>query len=189
MDGTAKNIQIAVYDADTLTLKRSFPFETGSGQPECAGLAVDPDSKSVWMVSWISEDSGSYLYRYALENGQYLGKIELRPAPQLLQGVAYYDGSLYLTADDGNADDNAPDHLYRTTIEEGKDYCTAELEKTFDDVIRQGEIEGLTFDKKEQKLLLLYNRGARIVLGMPRGFYEGYDREISEVFSYKILPR
>ena len=68
-------------------------------------------------------------------------------------------------------------------------FCTAELEKTFDDVIRQGEIEGLTFDKKEQKLLLLYNRGARIVLGMPRGFYEGYDREISEVFSYKILPR
>jgi hypothetical protein len=39
------------------------------------------------------------------------------------------------------------------------------------------------------QLLLLYNRGARIVLGMPKGFYEGYDREISEVFSYRIMPQ
>ena len=189
MDGAAKNIQIAVYDADTLTLKRSFPFQESSGQPECSGIAVDPDSKSVWMVSWISEDSGQYLYRYALEDGRYLGKVEMKPAPQLIQGVAYYDGCLYLTADDGDADDNAPDHLYRTRIEEGKDTCTVREEKTFDDVIRQGEIEGLSFDRKEQKLLLLYNRGARIVLGMPKGFYEGYDREISEVFSYRVMPR
>lgn len=27
-------------------------------------------------------------------------------------------------------------------------------------------------------LLLLYNRGARMILGMPRGFYEGYAREL-----------
>lgn len=60
------------------------------------------------------------------------------------------------------------------------------LERTFDDVTRQGEIEGLTFDKNNNQLLLLYNRGARIVLGMPKGFYEGYDKEISEVFSYDI---
>lgn len=51
---------------------------------------------------------------------------------------------------------------------------------------RQGEIEGLTFDKESGRLLVLYNRGARIVLGMPKGFYEGYDREISEVFSYRM---
>ncbi len=60
------------------------------------------------------------------------------------------------------------------------------LERTFDDVTRQGEIEGLTFDKNNNQLLLLYNRGARIVLGMPKGFYDGYDKEISEVFSYDI---
>ena len=60
------------------------------------------------------------------------------------------------------------------------------LERTFDDVTKQGEIEGLTFDKETNSLLLLYNRGARIVLGMPKGFYDGYDREISEVFIYSI---
>lgn len=189
MDGIGTNIQIAVYDGDTLELKRTFPFEPDSGQLECSGIAVDPDSGSVWMVSWVGEESGRYLYRYDLDSGAYLGKIHMQPVPQWIQGAAYYDGSLYLTADDGTADDNEPDHLYRTEIEEGKTFCTVVLERTFDDVTLQGEIEGLTFDKKKKNLLLLYNRGARIVLGMPKGFYEGYDREISEVFTYKMEAR
>ena len=63
------------------------------------------------------------------------------------------------------------------------------MERTFDDVTKQGEIEGLTFDKQTGQLLVLYNRGARIVLGMPKGFYEGYDHEISEVFSYNTAKR
>ncbi len=53
-----------------------------------------------------------------------------------------------------------------------------------DDVSKQGEIEGLAFDKNENKFLLLYNRGARIVLGMLKGFYEGYTEEIHEVYIY-----
>ena len=166
MDGVGKNIQIAVYDGDTLELKRTFPFEAESGQLECSGIAVDPDTKSVWMCSWVGEESGRYLYRYDLETGAYLGKV--------------------MTADDGTADDNEPDHLYRAKITEGCTYCTVTLERTFDDVTKQGEIEGLTFDKEANSLLLLYNRGARIVLGMPKGFYDGYDREISEVFIYSI---
>ena len=60
------------------------------------------------------------------------------------------------------------------------------LEKTFDDVKRQGEIEGLTFDAGRNEFLLLYNRGAKIVAGMPVGFYDGYDEDIHEVFSYKM---
>jgi len=32
-------------------------------------------------------------------------------------------------------------------------------------------------------------RGARIVLGMPKGFYDGYDHEISEVFTYDMTER
>ena len=60
------------------------------------------------------------------------------------------------------------------------------LEKTFDDVTRQGEIEGLTFDAARGEFLLLYNRGARIVAGMPTGFYDGYDEEIHEVFVYSM---
>ncbi|MCR5793911.1 MAG: hypothetical protein K6G61_01015 [Solobacterium sp.] len=186
MDGEGKNIQVAVYDGDTLELKRVFPFRADTGQLECSGIAVDPDSKTVYMSSWIDDDSSKYLYRYDLNTGYYKGKLEMNPAPQWLQGVAYYDGSLYVTADDGDADADEPDHMYRVTISEDGKTGTVIPEKTFDDVIRQGEIEGLTFDQENKKLLLLYNRGARIIAGMPSGFYEGYDHEIHEVFIYKI---
>lgn len=189
VDGVGKNIQIAVYDGDRLELKRTFPFEPESGQLECSGIAVDPDSGTVWMCSWVGEESGRYLYRYDLNTGAYLGKVHMQMPPQWIQGVAYHDGSLYLTADDGTADDNEPDHLYRTKIIDGVTNCTVTLERTFDDVTRQGEIEGLTFDEENGSLLILYNRGARIVLGMPKGFYDGYDREISEVFAYSVNKR
>ena len=189
LDGVGENIRIAVYDGDTLELKRTFPFDPESGQLECSGIAVDPDTRTVWMCSWVGEESGRYLYRYDLETGAYLGKVHMQMPPQWIQGVAYHDGCLYLTADDGTADDGEPDHLYRTKIEDGAASCTVTLERTFDDVTFQGEIEGLTFDEENGQLLLLYNRGARIVLGMPKGFYEGYEREISEVFFYDITER
>lgn len=186
MDGVGKNIQIAVYDADTLKLKRTFPFEESSGQLECSGIAIDTDKKIVWMCSWVGEESGRYLYKYDLATGKYLGKVHMQMPPQWIQGIAYYKGSIYITADDGTADDKEPDHLYRTQIKDGDTSCIVTLERTFDDVTLQGEIEGLTFDRSNNSLLLLYNRGARIVLGMPKGFYEGYDREISEVFIYRF---
>lgn len=189
MDGVGKNIQIAVYDGDTLELKRTFPFKQESGQLECSGIAVNPDNNTVWMCSWVGEESGRYLYGYDLKSGKYKGKVHMQMPPQWLQGIAYYNGYFYMTADDGTADDNEPDHLYRTKIEEGKTDCIVTLERTFDDVTRQGEIEGLTFDRDKNQLLLLYNRGARIVLGMPKGFYEGYDKEISEVFVYDMAER
>ena len=61
---------------------------------------------------------------------------------------------------------------------------TVLLERTLDDVTLQGEIEGITFT--DSQMLISYNRGSRIVLGMPKGFYDGYDREIHEVFGYAI---
>ena len=186
MDGVGTNIQIAVYDGDTLKLKRTFPFESSSGQLECSGIAVDPDSRTVWMCSWVGEESGKYLYKYDLDTGAYLGKVEMKAPPKWLQGIAYYEGSFYLSSDDGDADNDEPDHMYKTTILDDATECVLYEEKAFDDVIKQGEIEGLTFDKEKQQLLLLYNRGARIILGMPSGFYEGYDHEISEVFIYDI---
>ena len=189
MDGVGKDIQVAVYDGDTLELKRTFPFEAESGQLECSGIAVNPDNSSVWMCSWVGEESGRYLYGYDLKSGKYKGKVHMQMPPQWLQGIAYYDGYFYMTADDGTADDKEPDHLYRTKITEGATDCIVTLERTFDDVTLQGEIEGLTFDHATKQLLLLYNRGARIVLGMPKGFYDGYDKEISEVFVYDMAER
>lgn len=186
MDGEGRNIQISIYDADTLKLKRTFPFDPASGQKECSGIAVDPEHRLVWMCSWVGGESGKYLYRYDLMTGEYLGKVRLIEPPKWLQGIAYSNGCLYMTADDGDADKDEPDHLYRARVTRRSESAEVVLEKTFDDVKRQGEIEGLSFDRKAGKLLLLYNRGAKIKLGMPKGFYPGYDREISEVFSYRI---
>ncbi len=186
MDGVGTNIQIAIYDGDTLELKRTFPFNPESGQLECSGIAVDPDHNIVWMCSWVGEDSGRYIYKYDLETGDYLGKVHLQMPPQWLQGITYYNGELFMSADDGEADYQESDHMYRTKVDKEATFATVVLERTFDDVTFQGEIEGLTFDKKRKQFLLLYNRGARIILGMPRGFYPGYEKEISEVFIYDV---
>ena len=186
MDGEGKNIQVAVYDGDTLKLKRVFPFRSDTGQLECSGIAVDGDSRTVYMTSWIDDESSEYLYMYDLDTGDYKGKLKMEPAPKWLQGIAYLDGSLYVTSDDGDADDDAPDHLYRIDISGDGRMGKVISERTLDDVIRQGEIEGLTFDKDNRQFLLLYNRGARIIAGMPSGFYEGYTEEIHEVFVYDM---
>jgi len=189
MDGTGKNIQVAVYDGDTLELKRVFPFRKDTGQLECSGIAVDPDSGTVYMCSWIEDESSAYLYMYDLDTGEYRGRLRMNPVPKWIQGVAYFDGSLYVTCDDGDADEDAPDHMYR--IELGDDGTTGSvyLEKSFSEVLRQGEIEGLTFDRSGDRFLLLYNRGARIRLGMPSGFYDGYSEEIHEVYIYNIAQQ
>ena len=186
MDGDGKNIQVAVYDGDTLELKRVFPFRPDTGQLECSGIAVDPDSRTVYMSSWIDDVSSEYLYMYDLDTGDYKGQLRMDPSPKWLQGVAYYAGHLYVTSDDGDADENEPDHMYRIEISDDGKTGSVSMEKAFDDVTRQGEIEGLTFDGENSRFLLLYNRGAKIVAGMPTGFYDGYDEEIHEVFSYNI---
>lgn len=186
MDGEAKNIQIAIYDAETLKMERAFPFATESGQNEVSGIAVDPDDEIVFMCSWADGESGRYLYMYDMNDGSYLGKVHLQAPPQWIQGIAYLDGYIYITADDGTADDGEADHVYRIKVDPDTPYATVVLERTLDDVILPGEIEGISFDSDQQKMLISYNRGARIVLGMPRGFYEGYDKEIHEVYIYDM---
>ena len=187
MDGVGKDIQIAIHDAATLKLKRTFRFEPSSGQEEVSGITVDRDKKTVWMCSWVGEESGRYLYEYSLDTGAYLRKIHLQPVPQWVQGVFYWKGALYLTADDGTADLDEPDHLYRVNVTD-QTYASVVLEKTFTQVKKQGEIEGLTVDPTNNELLVLFNRGARIVLGMGKGLYPGYTKEISEVYRYKMTP-
>ena len=110
----------------------------------------------------------------------------MHAVPQWIQGIAYYDGSYYVTADDGDADYDEPDHIYRFEISDDSTEATSVEELALRDVTKQGEIEGLSFDRENKKLLVLYNRGARIIQGMPSGFYDGYTEEIHEVFVYKI---
>ena len=60
------------------------------------------------------------------------------------------------------------------------------LERTLDDVTAPGEVEGISFDRERQEMLISCNRGAQIVLGMPQGLYQGYHEEIHEVFVYAM---
>jgi hypothetical protein len=188
MDGVGKDIQIAIHDAETLKLKRAFKFDPSSGQEEVSAICVDTDKRSVWMTSWVGEESGRYIYEYSLDSGKYLRKVHLQPVPQWLQGIHYWKGKLFVTADDGTADLDEPDNLYRIDVTDAS-YAPVIREKVFTEVKRQGEIEGSAVDPKSGELLVLFNRGTRIVLGMPKGFYPGYDREISEVYRYQMIPR
>ncbi len=187
MDGVGKDIQIAVHDAETLKLKRSFAFEPKSGQLEVSGITVDPVRKTVWMCSWVGGESGNYLYEYDLQ-GKYLRKVHLQPVPQYVQGVFWVNGDLFVTADDGIADDNEADHVYRVHVTSATN-ARVTLEKTLDEAIKQGEIEGLCVDPVSGDLMVLMNRGAKIVLGMQKGFYPGYEKEISEVYRYAMIPK
>jgi outer membrane protein assembly factor BamB len=186
IDGRGINIQIAIYDSKTLRYKRSIDFHPDSGQEEVSGITVDTERKVVWMTDWVD---GSNIYQYDLGSGAYIGKLQLQPAPKYQQGIFYRDGKLFITADDGNAEFDEHDHMYRVKIDPSAMATQVTLVKTFTEVKRTGEIEGLTMDPATDELLVLFNRGARIILGMPKGFYPGYDREIHEVYVYDMSKK
>ena len=185
-EGRGFNIQIAIYDAETLEYKRSIPFDEKSGQIEVCAITVDPVRRVAWMADWCN---GRYLYQYDLTTGKYIGKLHLQPVPQYQQGVYYYEGHLLLTADDGDAESWEPDHLYRVNADPSATCALVRLEKTFDEFTRAGEIEGLCVDPKTGEFLVLFNRGTRVVEGMPVGFYTGYEKEIHEVYIYEMTER
>ena len=82
------------------------------------------------------------------------------------------------------ADLGEPDHVYRCFIDPEATTATVTLERTLDDVTLQGEFEGISIDRDKNQMLISYNRGSQIVLGMVRGFYEGYEEKIHEIFVY-----
>jgi hypothetical protein len=184
-DGRGKDIQIAIYDAESLKYKRAIPWESTSGQVEVSAITVDAKRNAIWMTDWVN---GRYLYRYELASGKYAGKLHLRPPPQWQQGIAVYGDYLFITADDGDAEDEETDNLWRVPadIRSTSTYVTHEHE--FREFKRSGEIEGLDFDEEAGEMVVLSNRGKRIVLGMPKGLYPGYDREVHELYIYS-LPR
>ena len=188
IDGVGRDIQVVTFDAQTLAQRGGFAFAEDSGQLEVSGVAVDRAGRTLWMSSWVGGESGRYLYQYDLDTGAYLRRVHLQPVPQWIQGIFVHDGAIYLTADDGTADDGEPDHLYRVDIHPERTCAAVVLEHTFTEFERLGEIEGLAFDPSGQHLLVHHNRGRQIVLGMPGAFYPGYSREVHEVYVYRVEP-
>lgn len=183
-EGRGWDIQIAIFDAETLRYKRSIPFDETSGQTEVCGIAVDPLREVAWMADWTN---GRYLYQYDLTTGKYIGKKQLLPVPSWQQGIACHGGFIYITADDGDAELSEPDHLYRVRATPGETSGYVARVKAFSEFTRAGEIEGLCF--AGDSLLVLMNRGSRIIQGKVAGFYPGYDREIHEIYMYTRARR
>ena len=184
-DGRCKDIQIAVYNADTLEYLRSIDWLPASGQTEVSAVAVAPAGDVIWLTDWVN---GEYVYRYDLETGRFAGKVQLRPVPSRQQGIGWSRGHLFVTADDGNADTGEADTLWRFEPADSGGSVFVNLEKKFEEFRRAGEIEGITFDDDRGEMAVLSNRGARIVRGMPTGLYPGYDEEIHEVYVFGVPP-
>ena len=188
-DSRGWEIQIAIYDAETLAFKRAIPFDEASGQVEVCGIAVDAVRKVVWLADWCN---GRYLYQYDLTTGKYIGRLHLQPVPQCQQGVACHQGHVFITADDGDAEFWEPDHLYRVNADPSATAAQVRLEKAFTEFTRAGEIEGICFDRRSDRrsdqFVVLMNRGTRVVKGIPEGLYPGYDEEIHELYIYEISP-
>ena len=121
--------------------------------------------------------------------------MALSPAPALQQGIFCTDtGEILISCDDGDADKEEADHLYVCSPYEGvgkelRSEVTVKPYMTMDSFRRAGEIEGLCVNPSVGDLVVLSNRGARIILGMPKGFYEGYDREIHELYVFKLTEQ
>ena len=188
LDGEARGIEVLVYDAQNLKLLNRIPFESSSGQVEVSGLCVNPVDRSIWMSSWVGEESGRHLYQYDLDTGAYRRKVHMQPVPQWVQGICVFKGEIYLTADDGCADDGECDHLYRVDVHPERTNARVVFEHEFHEFGRVGEIEGVGFTPDGTRMLVHANRGRQIVLGMPKTFYDGYDREIHEVYVYSAKP-
>ena len=184
-DGVGKDIQIAIYDSKTLQYESSINFDPESGQTEVSGITVDKQRNMAWMSDWVE---GDYLYRYDLATGNYSGKVHLRPSPQWQQGVFFVDGKILITADDGDADFHETDNIYIADVTDmGKTATYVQLFKECKEFLRAGEIEGLSMDPVNDDLLVLSNRGSRIVLGMVKGFYPGYTEELHELYIYEKI--
>lgn len=187
MDGVGTNIQAAVFSCEDLSWKRSIMWEPASGQVEVCGLAVDAVNGKVYMADWVN---GSHLYRYNLADGSYETSIALEPAPALQQGIAVHDGKMYISCDDGDAEADEPDTIYCYDMEQclADGNCAKVLPfRKMNDFKRVGEIEGLCFNPANGNMIVLANRGARIILGMPSGFYPGYTQEIHEIYIYRPM--
>ncbi len=184
-DGVAQNIQIVIYDAATLAYKRSMVWNADSGQVECCGIAVDRTHGIVFLADWVN---GSHLYCYNKNTGDYVGKVYLKSAPAHQQGIFLRaDGRLLISSDDGDADKGEADHIYYCnpfTDNKLNEEASVSQFMSMEAFRRAGEIEGLCMNPHTGALIVLNNRGARIVNGMPVGFYEGYDKEIHELYVF-----
>ncbi len=175
-------MSIAIFDAKTLKFIRNISIDESSGQTEISGVAVDTERGLIWTSSW---SNGSYIYAYNMYNGKYIGKRALYPSPRYIQGIAIFKGKMFFSSDDGDAFLWEPDHVYSARYLPAKFGWIVSLEKITTEVAMPGELEGLCFNPETGELMILHNRGLKVIDGKAKGMYPGYDEEISELYIYR----
>ena len=98
-------------------------------------------------------------------------------------------GDMMYRSEDASIDFlRSPNKWYiRAHIDRFDDVRSLYVNAVVEDLGSQSAFSAVPVGKKNDRFLLLYNRGARIILGMPRGFYEGYTEEIHEVFVFDMI--
>ena len=114
------------------------------------------------------------------------GSIRSRASP-----ICSTSSSAAISSDEEGrvAGGDGADNLWRVAAEPKATAAYVRHELTFDQFRDLGEIEGIDFDPAAGEMLVLANRGKRIVLGMPKGLYPGYEREISEVYVFRVTAQ
>lgn len=166
-----------VYAYDLNTGKYHSKMQCAPTPYWCQGVAVK-DGKL-----YFSADDGEADYN--LPDNIYYVDINNVPFKGLKEGTEVVKDSPFSV----KLDENGKPVMRTGEIANGANKGRVKHFREMNDFKRAGEIEGLCFDPKTEDLLVLNNRGTKIVLGMSQGpiEQEGYDKEIHEVYVYKKL--
>ncbi len=164
-----------VYAYDLMTGKYHSKMQCAPTPYWCQGIAVK-DNKLYFSADDGEADYGlpDNIYTVDISDVSYKG---LKDGTEVVKETPF---SVKLT------DDGIP--VLRTgKISAGANKGRVSHFREMNDFKRAGEIEGLCFDPSTGDLLVLNNRGAKIVFGMSQGpiVDEGYNSEIHEVYIYK----
>lgn len=186
ISGHLVGIYIAIYDTKTLRLKKFIRLKNNYTKIDSFGITVDKEKNNIWILMCRDDSEDKNLFRYNLDTWEYKEKYYLKYLPQNIKGIAYDDGYIYISSDDGNYDEGKADHLYVCKVELNKKLFDVTLEKSFDSQKFQGEIGGLSIDRLNKKIIVCYNRKLPKRLKQLEFDNNSYKRVQFEAYTYRI---
>ncbi len=141
----------------------------------CQGIFI-ADGKMIF-----SADDGEADYR--IPDNLYVADISDVPFTGLVDGVEVVKDTPFSVK---LGDDGLP-VMRSGKVAAGASGARVRHFREMNDFLREGEIEGLSIDPVSDDLVVLNNRGTRIVLGMSQGPIadEGYTGEVHELYVYE----
>lgn len=164
-----------VYAYDLATGRYHSKLQCAPTPYWCQGIFI-ADGKMIFAA-----DDGEATYN--LPDNLYVAQVDSVPYTGLTEGEEVVRDTPFSV----QLDEAGKPVTRRGPVAAGAQAAPVTLFMSMTDFRRAGEIEGLAIDPVTDELLVLNNRGTRIVLGMSQGPIEeeGYDREIHEVYIYE----